>query len=513
MGVPAVELKGITKTFGSIVANSDCSLTVEKGEILSVLGENGSGKTTLMNMLAGIYFPDAGQIFVNGEEVVIRSPKDAFKYNIGMIHQHFKLVDVFTATENIVLGMHDEEKFNLAEAEKKVRQITERYGFAVDLKKKIYEMSVSEKQTVEIIKVLYRGANILILDEPTAVLTPQETRRLFDVLRRMREDGKSIIIITHKLHEVLEISDRVVILRKGKNVGNVATKDATEQSLTEMMVGEKNDLHIERTAPKDPQERLRVEHLTVRNKEGAHVLEDVNFTANGGEILGIAGISGCGQKELLEAIAGLQASEKGSSIVYKPSDGQAVNLVGKSPKAIRSLGIALSFVPEDRLGMGLVGNMDIVDNMMLRSYKRGHTAFLERKRPKDLAENIIKSLEIVTPDANTPVRRLSGGNVQKVLVGREIAQHPTVLMVAYPVRGLDINSSYMIYNLLQKQKESGVSVIFVGEDLDVLVELCDRIMVLNSGRITGIVDGPSATKEELGILMTKRVKEEGETHA
>ena len=494
MGVPAVELKGITKTFGSIVANSDCSLTVEKGEILSVLGENGSGKTTLMNMLAGIYFPDAGQIFVNGEEVVIRSPKDAFKYNIGMIHQHFKLVDVFTATENIVLGMHDEEKFNLAEAEKKVRQITERYGFAVDLKKKIYEMSVSEKQTVEIIKVLYRGANILILDEPTAVLTPQETRRLFDVLRRMREDGKSIIIITHKLHEVLEISDRVVILRKGKNVGNVATKDATEQSLTELMVGEKIDLHIERTAPKDPQERLRVEHLTVRNKEGAHVLEDVNFTANGGEILGIA-------------------SEKGSSIVYKPADGQAVNLVGKSPKAIRGLGIALSFVPEDRLGMGLVGNMDIVDNMMLRSYKRGHTAFLERKRPKDLAENIIKSLEIVTPDANTPVRRLSGGNVQKVLVGREIAQHPTVLMVAYPVRGLDINSSYMIYNLLQKQKESGVSVIFVGEDLDVLVELCDRIMVLNSGRITGIVDGPSATKEELGILMTKRVKEEGETHA
>ncbi|MCI5660533.1 MAG: ABC transporter ATP-binding protein [Clostridium sp.] len=513
MGVPAVELKGITKTFGSIVANSDCSLTVEKGEILSVLGENGSGKTTLMNMLAGIYFPDAGQIFVNGEEVVIRSPKDAFKYNIGMIHQHFKLVDVFTATENIVLGMHDEEKFSLAEAEKKVRQITERYGFAVDLKKKIYEMSVSEKQTVEIIKVLYRGANILILDEPTAVLTPQETRRLFDVLRRMREDGKSIIIITHKLHEVLEISDRVVILRKGENVGNVATKDATEQSLTELMVGEKIDLHIARTAPKDPQERLRVEHLTVRNKEGAHVLEDVNFTANGGEILGIAGISGCGQKELLEAIAGLQASEKGSSIVYKPTDGQAVNLVGKSPKAIRSLGIALSFVPEDRLGMGLVGNMDIVDNMMLRSYKRGHTAFLERKRPKDLAEKIIKSLEIVTPDANTPVRRLSGGNVQKVLVGREIAQHPTVLMVAYPVRGLDINSSYMIYNLLQKQKESGVSVIFVGEDLDVLVELCDRIMVLNSGRITGIVDGPSATKEELGILMTKRVKEEGETHA
>ena len=509
----AVRLEHVTKTFGPVVANKDVSLGVRRGEILALLGENGSGKTTLMNMIAGIYFPDEGEIYVGDKAATIRSPRDALDLGIGMIHQHFKLVDVFSATENIALSMGSGEKFDLKKVHDKARAICEKYEFALDLDQKVYEMSVSQKQTLEIVKVLYRGANILILDEPTAVLTPQETRRLFDVLRRMREDGKSIIIITHKLHEVLEISDRVVILRKGKNVGNVATKDATEQSLTEMMVGEKIDLHIERTAPKDPQERLRVEHLTVRNKEGAHVLEDVNFTANGGEILGIAGISGCGQKELLEAIAGLQASEKGSSIVYKPSDGQAVNLVGKSPKAIRSLGIALSFVPEDRLGMGLVGNMDIVDNMMLRSYKRGHTAFLERKRPKDLAENIIKSLEIVTPDANTPVRRLSGGNVQKVLVGREIAQHPTVLMVAYPVRGLDINSSYMIYNLLQKQKESGVSVIFVGEDLDVLVELCDRIMVLNSGRITGIVDGPSATKEELGILMTKRVKEEGETHA
>ena len=509
MGVPAVELKGITKTFGSIVANSDCSLTVEKGEILSVLGENGSGKTTLMNMLAGIYFPDAGQIFVNGEEVVIRSPKDAFKYNIGMIHQHFKLVDVFTATENIVLGMHDEEKFNLAEAEKKVRQITERYGFAVDLKKKIYEMSVSEKQTVEIIKVLYRGANILILDEPTAVLTPQETRRLFDVLRRMREDGKSIIIITHKLHEVLEISDRVVILRKGKNVGNVATKDATEQSLTEMMVGEKIDLHIERTAPKDPQERLRVEHLTVRNKEGAHVLEDVNFTANGGEILGIAGISGCGQKELLEAIAGLQASEKGSSIVYKPSDGQAVNLVGKSPKAIRSLGIALSFVPEDRLGMGLVGTMGMTDNMMLKSYGEGRSPLVDHRAPRELAEKIRKELGVVTPGLNTPVSRLSGGNVQKVLVGRELAASPIVLMTAYAVRGLDINTSYTIYNLLNEQKEKGVAVIYVGEDLDVLLELCDRILVLCGGKANGMLDARTTTKEEVGLRMTNLVQKEG----
>ena len=508
MGVPAVELKGITKTFGSIVANSDCSLTVEKGEILSVLGENGSGKTTLMNMLAGIYFPDAGQIFVNGEEVVIRSPKDAFKYNIGMIHQHFKLVDVFTATENIVLGMHDEEKFNLAEAEKKVRQITERYGFAVDLKKKIYEMSVSEKQTVEIIKVLYRGANILILDEPTAVLTPQETRRLFDVLRRMREDGKSIIIITHKLHEVLEISDRVVILRKGKNVGNVATKDATEQSLTEMMVGEKIDLHIERTAPKDPQERLRVEHLTVRNKEGSHVLEDVNFTANGGEILGIAGISGCGQKELLEAIAGLHPVAEGS-IQFTPEGKPASELVGKTPMQIKKAGVAMAFVPEDRLGMGLVGTMGMTDNMMLKSYGEGRSPLVDHRAPRELAEKIRKELGVVTPGLNTPVSRLSGGNVQKVLVGRELAASPIVLMTAYAVRGLDINTSYTIYNLLNEQKEKGVAVIYVGEDLDVLLELCDRILVLCGGKANGMLDAHTTTKEEVGLRMTNLVQKEG----
>lgn len=500
----AVELKGITKTFGNIVANKDVNLQVRRGEILAILGENGSGKTTLMNMVSGIYFPDEGQIFVDGKEVVIKSPRDAYKYKIGMIHQHFKLVDVFNATQNIVLGIKDEKKFSLKETEKKVKEITEKYGFSIDLNKKIYEMSVSEKQTVEIIKVLYRGADILILDEPTAVLTPQETRKLFDVLRRMREDNKSIIIITHKLHEVLEISDRVTTLRKGEYVGTVNTADATEQSLTEMMVGAKVELNIERKDPVNPKERLVVENLTVKSREGKKLLTDVNFTAYSGEILGIAGISGCGQKELLESIAGLQKPTGDSSIIYK-IDGEEQQLVGKSPRAIRKLGVALSFVPEDRLGMGLVGNMDIVDNMMLRSYKKGNSAFLDRKESRELAENVIKQLEVVTPSASTPVRRLSGGNVQKVLVGREIASNPKVLMVAYPVRGLDINSSYIIYDLLTKQKEQGTCVIFVGEDLDVLVQLCDRIMVINSGKITGIVDGKTAEKEQIGLLMTKSI--------
>ena len=504
----ALELKGITKVFGPIVANKDVDLQVKRGEILAILGENGSGKTTLMNMVSGIYFPDEGQIFVDGQEVVIRSPKDAFDHKIGMIHQHFKLVDVFTATENIVLGMHDEKKFNIKEAQARVKEITDRYGFQIDLNKKIYEMSVSEKQTVEIIKVLYRGADILILDEPTAVLTPQETQKLFVVLRNMRADNKTVIIITHKLHEVLAISDRVTILRKGEYVDTVLTSEATEQSLTEGMVGEKVSLNIDRKDPEDPQERLVIKDLNVTSYDGKKLLNNISFTAYGGEILGIAGISGSGQKELLESVAGLQKADKGSSIIYFDSEGKEVQLVGKTPKAIRNLGIALSFVPEDRLGMGLVGNMDIIDNMMLRSYKKGKTEFLDRKKPRALAEDIIKDLEVVTPSATTPVRRLSGGNVQKVLVGREISLNPRVLMVAYPVRGLDINSSYMIYNLISKQKEQGVSIIFVGEDLDVLIELCDRIMVINSGTITGIVEGKKAEKEELGLLMTKSTDEE-----
>ena len=504
----AIELKNITKTFGSVVANKDVNLTVNRGEILSILGENGSGKTTLMNMISGIYFPDHGQIFIDGEEVVIRSPKDAFDYKIGMIHQHFKLVDVFTATENIILGLKEDGKYDIKQAAKSIKEIADKYTFDIDPLKKIHEMSVSEKQTVEIIKVLYRGADILILDEPTAVLTPQETAKLFNVLRRMRDDGKAIIIITHKLHEVLSLSDRVAVLRKGEYIGTVETASTSESELTEMMVGKKISLNIERSEPQNPQDRLVVTDLECINREGVKVLDDITFTARSGEILGIAGIAGSGQRELLEAVAGLQKVQFGSIVYNDPKTGKEENLKDKTPLQIRELGVRLSFVPEDRLGMGLVGNMDIVDNMMLRSYRKGKSVFLERKAPKDLAEHIIEDLEVVTPGANTPVRRLSGGNVQKVLVGREIAASPTVLMAAYPVRGLDINSSYTIYNLLNEQKKKGVAVIFVGEDLDVLIELCDRIMVIGSGRITGIVDGRTATKEEIGLLMTK--SKEGE---
>ncbi len=498
--VAAVSMKNVTKTFGSVVANEKVDLDIYKGEILALLGENGSGKTTLMNMLAGIYYPDEGQIFINGKEEVIKTPKDALNLGIGMVHQHFKLIDVLTATENIILGL--EGKLNIKEASKKIEAICEKYGFEVDPKQKIYDMSVSQKQTVEIVKVLYRGADILILDEPTAVLTPQETEKLFRVLRKMRDDGKAIIIITHKMHEVESLSDRVAVLRDGRYIGSMATKDTTVTEMTNMMVGHAVTLNIDRPDPVNPKPRIVVKDLSVRSEDGIQKLKNVSFTAKSGEILGIAGISGCGQKELLEAIAGLQPVETGT-IGYVEDDGHEEPLLGKDPLKIAEMGVSLSFVPEDRLGMGLVANMDLADNMMLRSFRKGRTPFTNRRPSRKLAESVVKELEVVTPGIATPVRRLSGGNVQKVLVGREIASAPTVLLTAYAVRGLDINSSYTIYDLLNEQKKKGVAVIFVGEDLDVMVELCDKIMVLCGGEVSGIVDARKTDKNEVGLMMTR----------
>ena len=498
----AVQMRDITKRFGTVLANDRVWLDIYKGEILALLGENGSGKTTLMNMLSGIYFPDEGQIYIDGQEAVIRSPRDAFRYGIGMIHQHFKLVDVLSAAENIVLGLKEPGRLNIDKVAQKVKAICDTYGFDVDPYQKVYNMSVSQKQTVEIVKVLYRGADILILDEPTAVLTPQETEKLFAVLRNMRDDGKAIVIITHKMHEVEALSDRVAILRHGQFVGDMLTAKTNAQEMTNMMVGRPVTLNIERPDPVDPKPRIEVKNLTVRDMEGTLKLEDVSFTINSGEILGIAGISGCGQKELLEAIAGLQKAEAGS-ICYVEDDGTREELIGKDPMHIADMGVCLSFVPEDRLGMGLVGSMDLTDNMMLRSFRKGRSFFTDRKKPRQLAEKVVQELEVVTPGVSTPVRRLSGGNVQKVLVGREIASAPSVLLTAYAVRGLDINASYTIYDLINKQKKAGVAVVYVGEDLDVLLELCDRILVLCGGKVSGIVEGRGASKPEVGMMMTR----------
>ncbi len=499
----AVTFKNISKRFGGVNANSNVSFSVHKGEILSLLGENGSGKTTLMNMLSGIYYPDEGSILINGKPASIKGPKDAYELGIGMVHQHFKLVDVFTAAENLVVGLDPGKKLDRKQIAADIKEICDKYHFDVNPDKKVYDMSVSEKQTLEIVKVLYRGADILILDEPTAVLTPQETERLFNVLRNMKKDNKTVIIITHKLHEVLSISDRVAILRKGEFIDVIETKDATEDILTEMMVGKKVDLKIERPEIEDKELRLEVRNISCKNSEGIEVLKDISFDLYGGEILGIAGISGNGQKELLEAIAGLNHVEEGGSVKYHaPKAEEPTELTGLTPRKIRELGVHLSFVPEDRLGMGLVGSMGMTENMMLKDYRSGRGIFTSKKKPRALAEKIMDELEVVTPGISTPVRRLSGGNVQKVLVGREIAAAPTVLMTAYAVRGLDINTSYTIYHLLNEQKKKKVAVIYVGEDLDVLLALCDRVLVLCGGYLNGILDGRSADKQEVGRLMT-----------
>ncbi len=492
----AIEMRNITKTFGSVVANSNINLAVKQGEILALLGENGSGKTTLMNMLSGIYKPDSGSIFVDGNEASIDSPEDSKKYGIGMVHQHFKLVEVFSAADNIWMGQDKTGAILKKDRYKYVEDISRKFGFDIDPRKKVYNMAVSEKQTLEIIKVLSYGAKTIILDEPTAVLTVQEIEKLFGVLRRMKEEGHAIIIITHKLNEVMEISDRIAILRKGEYITTVNTNETNEQELTEWMVGRKVDLNIDRPVVEKTRPLLEVRDLVIRNDEGSIAIDNVNFYIRGGEILGVAGIAGCGQKELCEAIAGLRPIENGQ-MIHKGD-----NIVGLSPKAILEKGISMSFIPEDRLGMGLAPSMSITENMLLKNYRDGKSPLVDRKRGRADAEQIIKELEVVTPSTETPVRRLSGGNVQKVLLGREIKAGPNVIVTAYPVRGLDINSSYAIYNILNKQKLDGVGVLFVGEDLDVMMALCDKIMVLCHGKVMGVVHAHKTSKEELGLMMT-----------
>ena len=510
----AIQLEHVTKTFGPVIANHDVTMNIRRGEILSLLGENGSGKTTLMNMIAGIYYPDGGQIIVNGQPADIRSPRDALALGIGMIHQHFKLVDVFTAVENIALSMDKGEKFDLRRVRDKARAICEKYQFALDLDQKVYEMSVSQKQTLEIVKVLFRGADILILDEPTAVLTPQETEKLFAVMRNMKADGKAVVIITHKLHEVLSVSDRVAILRKGEYVGTVETATATESSLTEMMVGQKVELNINRTTPQDPTRRLAISHLSVRSPEGTNVLDDVSFDVYGGEILGIAGISGNGQKELLEAIAGLQHTESGSDVKFfaPGEEDKPMELLGKSPKDIRDAGVHLSFVPEDRLGMGLVGTMGMTDNMMLKSYGEGRSPLVDHRAPRELAEKIRKELGVVTPGLNTPVSRLSGGNVQKVVIAREFSFDAPVLIISQPTRGVDIGATQFIHRHIMDKREQGCAILLCSADLDEVFRLSDRIITLYEGEITGQFRTDAISKEELGYYMTGARREEEKTH-
>ena len=505
----AIELKGITKSFGPVAANKNINLSLAKGEILALLGENGSGKTTLMNMLSGIYMPDSGSIFIDGKKVEINSPEDSGKLGIGMVHQHFKLVERFTALENIRIGIKGQGRFfHGADVRQKIEETAAKFGFEIDLDKIVANMAVSEKQTLEILKVLCYGARIIILDEPTAVLTVQEIEKLFAVLRKMKDEGHSVIIITHKLNEVMAISDRVAVLRHGDYIGTVVTKETNEKALTELMVGRKITLNIDRPVMEKTHPLLEIRDLTVKNDEGAIAVDHINFYIRGGEMLGVAGIAGSGQKELCEAIAGLRKIESGQMI----HEGESI--VGMSPKKILEHGISMSFIPEDRLGMGLAPSLSITDNMILKNYNESKGIFVDRQAAREEAQKVVEKLEINTPSTETPVRRLSGGNVQKVLLGREIKSGPNVLITAYPVRGLDINSSYTIYNILNEEKKKGVGILFVGEDLDVMLSLCDKIMVICHGRLQGVVNSEHTTKEDIGLMMTGTVNivnKEGKT--
>lgn len=490
-----VEMRNISKTFGKIKANEGVNLIIHKGEVHALLGENGAGKSTLVNMLSGIYSPDSGSIYIRGKQVKFNSPKDAINIGIGMIHQHFKLIDIFTVKENIIIGQKGRTFIHPKKLSTEISEISKKLELDIDPNKKVYDMSVGEKQTLEIIKVLYRGADILILDEPTAVLTPQETQKLFNIIKKMKEAGCAVIIITHKLNEVMEISDRVTVLRKGKSINTIETNKTSPKELTDMMVGRSVDLSINREEISNKKNLLTVDNLIVKNNEKRNVLDNVSFDLYGGEILGIAGVAGSGQKELCEAITGLNEIANGK-IIYEDE-----NIVGKSPRSIIKLGIRMGFIPEDRLGMGLVASMDIVHNLVLKDYQNQKGFLLKRKHIEKKSQKIVKILDIQTPSIYHPVKQLSGGNIQKVLLGREIDSNPKLLITAYPVRGLDIGASHTIYDLLNEQKRKGVGIIFVGEDLDVLLELCDRIMVLCEGKVTGIVDATEVTKEEVGLLM------------
>lgn len=494
--IPAIEMIGISKAFGSVQANKNVSFFVKKGEIHALLGENGSGKSTLMNILSGIYFPDEGVIRKNGKPVIFRSPKDSIAQGIGMVYQHFKLVEDMTAMENCIIGTGNLVFLNKKEAMAKLSEFARKFDIEIDLNKKIRKMSVSEKQTVEILKVLYRGAKILVLDEPTAVLTPQEIGKLFLVLRKMRDEGCSIIFISHKMNEVLDLCNRVTVLRKGETVGTRVISSTDQDELVEMMVGRSVELEIQRPRVISDGVCLNIENLTVKDSTGFPKLNNVTFTLSHGEILGVAGLAGSGQKELCESIAGLMKNVSGSIKFHEDS------ILGKSPREIIKMGISMSFIPEDRLGMGLVASMDIADNIMLKDYSFHKGPLLNRTSAREKAKMIVKRLDISTPDIFHTVRKLSGGNIQKVILGREINLNPKLLITAYAVRGLDINSSYTIYNLLNEQKMKGVAVLYIGEDLDVLLELCDRILVLSGGEVTGIVDAHKVKKEEIGLMMS-----------
>ncbi len=502
-----LRMEGIVKIFPGVLANDHVDFDLEKGEVHALLGENGAGKTTLMNILYGLYRPEEGHIYLNDQEVRINSPLDAINLGIGMVHQHFTLVPPFTVVENVVLGLKSprEPFLDLKGAAEKIKEIADRYNFKIDPWAKVWQLSVGEKQRVEIIKALYRGANILILDEPTAVLTPQEADELFEVLRDMKKEGKSVVFISHKLDEVMKISDRVTVLRDGKAIKTLMTKDTSPQELAKIMVGREVIFTLSKSPFKPGEEVIRVEGLRALNDKGLLALNDVSFSIRKGEILGIAGVSGNGQKELEEVIYGLRPLKEGK--VYFMGE----DITGKKPEYLINKGIG--YIPEDRMERGLILDFEVKENAILETHKDppfARNGFLNYKEITSFTQRLIEDYNIKVPAINAIVKVLSGGNLQKLILGREISRKPLFLIASQPTRGLDIGATEYIRKKLLEERDNGKAILLISEDLEEVLSLSDRILVIYEGKVMGILDPEFAKNniEKLGLLMAG-VKEGG----
>ncbi|KHD37546.1 ABC transporter ATP-binding protein [Clostridium acetobutylicum] len=493
-----IEMKGITKVFPGTIANDDVNFELTRGETHVLLGENGAGKTTLMNILYGLYHPEKGQIIVNGKSVQFSGPNDAIKSGIGMVHQHFMLVNNFTVAENIVLGMEPKKgiRVDMGKAINNVKELSDKYGFAIEPKAIIEDISVGQQQKVEILKALYRGADVLILDEPTAVLTPQEIDELGDIIENLKKEGKSVILITHKLKEVMKMSDRVTIIRRGKVTGTVNTKDTSIDELAELMVGRKVNLTIDKKESKIGKEVLRVEELKVKDHRDILVVKGINLVVNSGEILGIAGVDGNGQSEFIEALTGLKKVESGNVIL------NGKNISGKSAKYITNSGVG--HIPEDRHKRGLVLKYSLYENSILGMHHRkpfSRMFNINYKAVRKHCKKLIEEFDIRTPNDEVNAAALSGGNQQKLVVAREISRNPDLLIASQPTRGLDVGAIEYIHKRIVEERDKGKAVLLVSLELDEILALSDRIAVMYDGKIVDVLERKDADEKKLGILM------------
>ncbi len=501
----AVQLVGITKRFPGVLANDHINLEVRQGEIHALLGENGAGKSTLMNILSGLYRPDEGEIWIYGKPAMLRSPRHAIQQGIGMVHQHFMLVEMLTVAENVTLGLESPRFFlKLPQTEQKIAELAARYGLRVDPRARIWQLSVGEQQRVEIIKMLYRGARVLILDEPTAVLTPGEVEELFKILRRMADEGHSVIFISHKLEEVLAISDRITVLRKGKVVATVETAKTHQAELARLMVGREVLFQMEKQEVRKGKAVLEVINLRAQNDKGLPALRGISLSVQAGEILGIAGVAGNGQRELAEVITGLRPATGGQVLICNS------DLTNCSPRQVIEQGVG--HIPEDRLGTGLIPNLAVSDNVVLKQYRQPPISsgpFLNQATINGFTDNLIALYDIQTPSRSTAVKLLSGGNLQKTIIGREITTQPLLMVAVHPSRGLDVGATESVRKMLLEQRERSAAILLISEDLDELLQLADRIAVMYEGEIMGIVPAEETNLEDISLMMAGSKKRDG----